>query len=446
MKKTKLLFTLITALAFGAKTFAQTSFTIDEAVDYALKNHNTIKNAQVGIQDAELQIKEIKYAGMPQINGQFGYTYNAIVPSQLIDAKNFNPDAAEGEVVKFKFGVPWGGQAGIGLNQLIFDATWLVGLRAADTYRKMASQEVDKSKLTVAENVKKAYYSVLVAEQRAILLDLNLARMDSMIFQTEQLYKQGFVEKIDVDRLTVQRNNFLTEKQKVQNLISFTYQLLKFQMSYPVNSTIKLEEKLNVDDVKILRGIRTEEVDLKNRIEFNQLETNRKLTMLNMERIQKGVFPSVSFSGSLGAGHSNTVFNPFQRWFGSSALTLGVRIPIYDSGVRKVQVERQRLNVIKIDNGLEILKESVKLENEQAMTNLKNGFESLDVQVRNMDLASEILRVSKIKFQQGLGSSLEVINAESDLKQAQNNYFSALYDVLIAKVDIDKAQGKLLKN
>ena len=268
MKKTKLLFTLITALVFGAKTFAQTSFTIDEAVDYALKNHNTIKNAQVGIQDAELQIKEIKYAGMPQINAQFSYTYNAIVPSQLIDAKNFNPDAAEGEVVKFKFGVPWGGQAGIGLNQLIFDATWLVGLRAADTYRKMPSQEVDKSKLTVAENVKKAYYSVLVAEQRAILLNLNLARMDSMIFQTDQLYKQGFVEKIDLDRLTVQRNNFLTEKQKVQNLISFTYQLLKFQMSYPVNSTIKLEEKLNVDDVKILRGIRTEEVDLKNRIEF----------------------------------------------------------------------------------------------------------------------------------------------------------------------------------
>jgi outer membrane protein TolC len=446
MKKTKLLFMLITALAFGAKTFAQTSFTIDEAVDYALKNHNTIKNAQVGLQDAELQIKEIKYAGMPQINGQFGYTYNAIVPTQLIAAKTFNPQAAEGEVAKVKFGVPWGGQTGIGLNQLIFDATWLVGLRAADTYRQMANQEVEKSKLIVAENVKKAYYSVLVAEQRAILLDLNLTRMDSMIFQTDQFFKQGFAEKIDVDRLTVQRNNFLTEKQKVQNLISFTYQLLKFQMSYPINSTIKLEEKLNVDDVKILRGIKSEDIDIKKRIEYNQLETNRKLTLLNMERIQKGVFPSVAFSGSLGAGHSNVVFNPFQRWFGASALSLGVRIPIYDSGVRKVQVERQRLNIIKLDNGLEILKESVKLENDQAMTNLKNGFEALDIQVRNMDLAAEILRVSKIKFQQGLGSSLEVINAESDLKQAQNNYFSALYDVLIAKVDIDKAQGKLLKN
>jgi outer membrane protein TolC len=124
---------------------------------------------------------------------------------------------------------------------------------------------------------------------------------------------------------------------------------------------------------------------------------------------------------------------------------LAVRIPIYDSGVRKVQMERQRLNLIKLDNGVEMLKESFRLQNEQAKTNLKNGFESLDVQSRNMDLAQEVLKVSKIKYLQGVGSNLEVVNAESDLKQAQNNYFSALYDVLIAKVDLDKAQGKLIK-
>lgn len=427
------------------KVQAQSAFSIDEAVDYAVKNHPNVKNAIVGTQDAELQIKEIKYAGMPQVSGQFGYTYNAIVPTQLIDAKNFNPEAAPGEVVKFKFGVPWGGQAGIGVNQLIFDASWLVGLRAADTYRLMASQDLTKSKVTVAENVIKAYYSALVAEQRSKILDLNISRMDSAIYQTEQYLKQGFVEKIDVDRLNVQRNNLITEKQKLNNLISLTYQLLKFQMSYPQDARITLKEKLNNDDVKILRNLVGEEVNPENRIEFLQLQTSKKLTLLNVERIQKGVFPSVSFSGSLGAGHSNTVFNPFEKWFGSSALTLGVRIPIYDSGVRKVQIERQRLNVIKIDNGVELLKESFKLENEQAKVNIKNGFEALDVQTRNMDLAEEVLRVTKIKYQQGLGTNLEIVNAESDLKQAQNNYFSALYDVLIAKVDLDKAHGKLIK-
>lgn len=445
MKKTKLLLLSIIASFIATNARAQSAFSIEEAVDYAIKNHSSVKNSLVGMQDAELQIKEIKYAGMPQINGQFAYTYNAIVPTQLIDAKNFNPEAAEGEVVKFKFGVPWGGQAGIAVNQLIFDATWLVGLRAADTYRLMASQDLTKSKVTVAENVIKAYYSALVAEQRSKILDLNISRMDTAIYQTEQYVKQGFVEKIDVDRLNVQRNNLITEKQKLTNLISLTYQLLKFQMSYPQDARITLKETLNNDDVKMIKSLVGEEVNPENRIEFLQMQTNKKLTLLNMERYQKGVFPSVSFSGNLGAGHSNPQFNPFERWFGSSALTLGVRIPIYDSGLRKVQVERQRLNVIKIDNGMEILKESFKLENEQAKINIRNGFEALDIQTRNMDLASEVLRVSKIKYQQGLGTNLEVVNAESDLKQAQNNYFSALYDVLIAKVDLDKAQGKLIK-
>lgn len=445
MKKTKLLLLTCIASLFMAQAKAQSAFSIEEAVDYAIKNHPTVKNSLVGMQDAEMQIKEIKYSGLPQVNGQFSYTYNAIVPTQLVEAKNFNPQAAEGEVVKFKFGVPWGGQAGIGVNQLIFDATWLVGLRAADTYRLMASQDLTKSKVTVAENVIKAYYSALVAEQRSKILDLNIARMDTAIYQTEQYVKQGFVEKIDVDRLNVQRNNLITEKQKLNNLISLTYQLLKFQMSYPQDARISLKETLNNEAVKSIRNLVTQDVNPDERIEFLQMQTNKKLTLLNMERYQKGIFPSVSFSGSIGAGHSNSVFNPFERWFGSSALTLGVRIPIYDSGLRKVQVERQRLNIIKIDNGMDILKESFKLENEQAKINITNGFEALDVQSRNMELAAEVLRVSKIKYQQGLGTNIEVVNAESDLKQAQNNYFSALYDVLIAKVDMDKAQGKLLK-
>jgi outer membrane protein TolC len=442
--KTKLFLWLLLFAFVNIKTIAQTSFSIKEAVEYGLKNHANVKNALVGMQDAELQIKEIKYAGMPQINGQFAYTYNAIVPTSVLPANTFNPQASESEVVKVRFGVPWGGQAGIGLNQLIFDATWLVGLRAADTYRQMASQELEKSKVDVAENIIKAYYSVLVAEQRVKLFDLNVKRLDSAIFQTEQYFKQGFVEKIDIDRLNVQRNNLISEKQKVTNLINLTYQLLKFQMSYPIGAEIRLSDKLDENQVNLLRTQVIEEVNPENRIEYAQIQTSRKLTLLNMERYQKTALPSVFFNGTLGAGHGNPVFNPFERWFGSSALTLGVSIPIYDSGLRRVKVERERLNIVKIDNGVEMLKESFKLENEQAKLNLKNGFDALEVQSRNMELAQEVLRVSQIKFQQGLGSSLEVVNAESDLKQAQNNYFSALYDVIITKVDLDKAQGKIL--
>ncbi|RFS15913.1 TolC family protein [Emticicia sp. C21] len=435
---------LIFFLICGISVQAQQAFTLQEAVQYGTKNHLSVKNAELDIVGAELTIKQIKASGLPQINGNFSYTYNAIIPTQLLDAKNFDPTAPEGAVTKFKFGVPWAGQAGVGVNQLIFDATWLVGLKAAPVYRELARKGVTNSKVVVAENVAKAYYSVLVAEERSKILDLNIARIDSLIKEMRVMNQQGFIEKLDLDRLEVQRNNLVTETQKVKNLILLSETLLKFQMGMKLDEPIVLKDKLSDVDIRPLALLEYQPVDYANRIEYSTLMVQRQLTLLDKERTQKGAIPKVSFNGSLGAGHSNTRFNPFERWFGSSALTLGVQIPIYDSGLRKIQLQQQDLALLKLDQNALLLRESFDLQSKSAGINLKNGLESLNVQQRNMDLATEVVRVTKIKYQAGQGSNIEVVNAESALKEAQTNYFAALYDVLIAKVDLDKAMGKLL--
>lgn len=431
-------------LILSTTAYSQESFSLKEAVQYGIKNHLTVKNAQLEIYSAENTIKQIKASGMPQINGQFQYTSNLIIPTQLLEAKNFNPNAAEGEVTKFKFGVPWGGQAGIGVNQLIFDATWLVGLKAAPVYRELAQRGVTNSKITVAENVMKAYYSVLVAEERSKILLLNINRMDTLLREIKIMNEKGFVEKLDVDRLQVQRNNLVTETQKVKNLIQLSYGLLKFQMGMKQQETLTLKDKLSETDINALQLPEYQGVDYANRIEYSTLMTQRKLTTLDIERIQKGVLPKVFFSGSLGASHSNPRFNPFERWFGSSALSIGVQVPIYDSGLRKTQIQQQNIALTKIDQSALLLRESFELQASQSIISLQNGLETLKSQKANMELATEVLRVSKIKYQAGAGTNIEVVNAESSLKEAQTNYFAALYDLLIAKVDLDKASGKLL--
>lgn len=438
----RLLF-LLACLSWVGQAYAQRAFTMQEAISYGIQSHANIRNAQADVADAELQIKEIKVTGLPQINGQFQFTSNLIVPTQLIEARNFNPQAAEGEVAKVKFGVPWGGQAGIGVNQLVFDATWLVGLRAADTYRQLASQGLRKAKEDIAEQVSKAYLSVLVAEERSKILQLNIGRLDSALYTTRAFLAQGFVEKLDVSRLEVQRNNLLTEQRRVAGLVELSYQLLRFQMAYSSQEPIRLTDRLDDAAIKALITLPRESVNPDDRVEFQQLMTQRRLTELNIERYQKAYLPSVFVTGSIGAGHSNIRFNPFERWFGASAVSLGVNIPIYDSGMKRVQIDRQRLNVVKIDQSAQLLKNSFDLQNEQAYTNLRSGMENLDIQKRNMELASEVVRVTQIKYQQGVGSNLEVTNAENDLKQSQTNYFAALYDVLIAKVDLQRAQGNL---
>ena len=434
---------LIFFLICGVSTHAQQAFTLKEAVEYGVKNHLSVKNAELDIIGAELTIKQIKASGMPQLNGQFSYTYNAIIPTQLLDAKNFDPNAPDGAVTKFKFGVPWAGQAGLGLNQLIFDATWLVGLKAAPVYRELARKGVTNSKIVLAENIAKAYYSVLVAEERGQILDLNIARIDSLIKEMSAMFKQGFIEKIDLDRLEVQRNNLLTESQKVKNLVVLSQTLLKFQMGLKLDTAIALTDKLSDTNTTALALTEYQSVDFSNRIEYSTLMVQRQLAKLDIERTQKGVLPKFSFNGSFGAGHSNTRFNPFERWFGSSALTLGINIPIYDSGLRRIQVQQQQIALTKLDQNALLLRESFDLQAQSASINLKNGLESLNIQQRNLELAQEVIRVTKIKYQAGTGSNIEVVNAESALKEAQTNYFAALYDVLIAKVDLDKAMGKL---
>ncbi|WP_435356919.1 TolC family protein [Emticicia sp. SJ17W-69] len=431
-------------LILSITAYSQQSFSLKEAVQYGIKNHLTVKNAELEIYSAENTIKQVKAAGLPQITGSFQYTANVIIPTQLISAKNFNPNAAEGEVTKFKFGVPWGGQAGIGLNQLLYDATWLVGIKAAPVYRELAQRTVASTKLTVAENVMKAYYSVLVAEERSKILALNITRLDTLLREMKIMNEKGFIEKLDVDRLQVQRNNLVTETQKVKNLIELSYGLLKFQMGIKQQEPIVLKDKLSETDINTLQLPDYQSVDFGGRIEYSTLMTQRKLAALDMERTQKGVFPKVFFSGSLGAGHSNPRFNPLERWFGSSALNIGLQIPIYDSGLRKIQIQQHQINLTKIDQSALYLRELFDLQAAQGIISLKNGLESLKSQKANMDLAQEVVRVSKIKYQAGAGTNIEVINAESSLKEAQTNYFAALYDLLIAKVDLDKARGKLL--
>lgn len=315
MKVKQLLLTIGLLLGVIPLLQAQQAFSIKEAVAYAQKNNPNVKTSELDITGADLRIREIKAAGMPQVAGNFSYTANVIIGTQLLEARNFNPQAAEGEVVKFKFGVPWGGQAGIGLNQLVFDASWLVGLKAAGVYRELAQRNLKQSKVNVAENVIKAYYSVLVAEERAKILDLNVSRLDSLVREMKIMNQQGFIEKIDIDRLEVQRNNLLTERQKVSNLIQLTYQLLKFNMGYGLQNTLTLKDKLTDVDLVALRLIDNQTVDYGNRVEYQVLQSQRRLTELDIESKQKGSLPKVFGQANLGAGHSNPRFNPFERWF-----------------------------------------------------------------------------------------------------------------------------------
>ncbi|WP_025765153.1 TolC family protein [Dyadobacter tibetensis] len=425
----------------------EAGFSVKEAIDYAINHNLNVKSAKLDAVSAEAKIGEVRSAGLPQVSANVNLTDNLIIQRFFLPANFADPNApADAAPVALKFGVKYSGSASATWNQLLFNGTYLVGLKAAATYRELAQKQVKQSRVTVAEAVSKAYYSAQVAEERAKVLDLNISRLDSLMSETKAMNESGFVELLDVNRLEVQYNNLKTERQKVQNLIELSYTLLKYQMGMPLDEPIRLTDSIQEENIE---GIKAEliqpQVDYQNRIEYSVLDTQRKLADLDLRSIRSGYLPVLS--ASLGYGHNNGRDNLGDlfstKWFNNSILSLNLQIPIFDGLNKKYQIDQKKLALDKVKVGQTLLEQSIDFESAQAAISIKNAIGALESQERNLALSKEVARVSKIKYQEGVGSNIEVINAESSLKESETNYFAALYDLIIARIDLQKAKGEL---
>ncbi|MEY4308450.1 MAG: hypothetical protein RL422_653, partial [Bacteroidota bacterium] len=372
-------------------------------------------------------------------------TNNLILQRVFIPAKIFNPAAAEGELIAAKFGVDNSGFANVGLSQLVFDGTYLLGLKASSVYKDLAVKSVTQSKQQVAENVTKAYYGILVNEKRQGLLALNVARLDTLLKETRELNKQGFVEKIDVQRLDVQANNLRTELENIERLQALSYSLLKFQMGYPMEEPIRLSESLEKVELATFNTNAAGDFNYANRIEYSILQTQENLAELDLKSIKAGYMPRLVLNANYGYNAGANAFSDLvsKQWFDNAAITVALQIPIFDGFSKKYKAVQSANNLQKVRQSYSLLKSSIDLQRSQASITMKNALESMKEQKANLDLANEISRVTRVKYQQGVGSNLEVLNAESSIKESQANYFTALYNALIAKVELEKANGTL---
>jgi outer membrane protein TolC len=431
---------LLTTLAANAQTYS-----LKQAVDYAITHQVQVKNSQIDLQNASAKINEIKAMGLPQVNGSLALTNNIVLQRAFIPAKIFNPAAADGELIAAKFGVDNSGFASVGLSQLVFDGSYLLGLKASTVYKDLAVKSVTQSKQQVAENVTKAYYGILVNEKRQGLLALNVARLDTLLKETRELNKQGFVEKIDVQRLDVQANNLRTELENVNRLQELSYALLKFQMGFPMEEPIRLSESLEKVELATFNTNAAGDFNYANRIEYSILQTQENLAELDLKSIKAGYLPRLVLNANYGYNAGANAFSDLvtKQWFDNAAITVALQIPIFDGFSKKYKAVQSANNLQKVRQSYSLLKSSIDLQRSQASITMKNALESMKEQKANLDLANEISRVTRVKYQQGVGSNLEVLNAESSIKESQANYFTALYNALVAKVELEKANGTL---
>jgi outer membrane protein len=419
---------------------SKNSFTLKQAVDYALTNQQSVKNALLDEKIAQRKVDELVGIGTPQISGEADFNKFIEIPTSFIPGEFFG--GKPGEFIGVKFGQPYTASAGVTATQLLFDGSYLVGLQASRTYRELSKKATAQTKTETGVNVSKAYYGALVSDARLEIIQANIDRVSKLFSDTKALNQNGLVEKIDVDRIELSLNNLKVEKEKITRFKDLSYALLKFQMGFDPHQPITLSDKL--DESVLQNVVIADSVDAAKRPEFALATVQRKLQELDLKRYKSTYYPSLVAFGSASYNASRNEFNIFNtdyKWYPTVVAGLKLSIPIWDGLQKQAKISQARLSLEKVDNSISLLKNSFALEYESARSNYENNLSSLKTVKKNQELATEISRVSKIKYDNGVGSSLELVDAESSVKEADANYFNTLYDAIISKIDLEKTLG-----
>jgi outer membrane protein len=436
-------------LCISISVFAQTqqstpngekyNFSLKQAIDYAMQHQTTVLNAGIDEKIAHQKVREITGIGLPQINGSVEADDYVAKPVSIIPGVFFG---RPGQDIAVSFLKQYQASAGISASQIIFNGSYLVGLQAAKTYADLSRKITKMSTIEVAANVTKAYYGVIVNEKNLSTLDANVTLLQKTLSDAKAMNAQGFIEKLDVDRIQVTLSNLQVMRQNIQSIVDLNYYLLKYQMGMPVNASLSLTESI---PEKFPEPV-VEKAVFDKRIEYSILQTQRDLANLDLKNNRAGYLPGLVFFGSLSTTAYRDEFDFFntkKQWYPTGVIGLKLNVPIFDGFEKDARIQQSNLTLMKNQNDLNTFQNVVDLQVKSSSISYENNYKILETQKANMTLAEDVARVTKIKYEQGVGTNLEVVNAETSLREAQNNYFSALYNIAVSWVDLQKAKGTL---
>jgi outer membrane protein len=460
-------FSIIILILFATFVTAQKVYTLSapEAVKLALANAEELKNLQLDVAIQASKNREILGTAYPQVTGSGSLNYYFALPQIQFPNSNFgiyevlqkegvrngagqtiNLNNATFTTQNVSFVAPFTTNLGVGVSQLLFQPDVFVAVQAREEVLNFAKVNASASEEKVKEAVRKAYYQVLIAEEQKTVLVETLKRLEALTAQTNQMFKQGFVEKLDVEKLQVTINNTQTAVNQVNNGIRLAKSALKTALGVSIVDSLVLTENLDVNELRKLLLIDDSKFSYDDRKELSILNTAKRLEDLNMRRHKYGKYPTLAaFANYSANAQRNAAFNPEEPWFayGTGIMGLNLSIPIYDGGQRKQRIEQSKLSQQKLDNNIGMIKRYIDFEKDVAISTITNAILNLEVQERNIQLAKQVFETTKKKYESGLGSSFELIQSETELQRAQGGFYQALYDGYLSKIAWDKAVGKL---
>ncbi|GAB3566951.1 outer membrane channel protein TolC [Spirosoma luteolum] len=434
-----LLWALLGGMAMAQKPVDSLSRRADlsDCVLFALDHQPLVRQSVIDQEIADRTVRSSLAGWYPQIGAGYNLQHYLKLPVTLI------PDATTGEKRPVTLGAQNTSTASFSLSQSIFSRDLLLANRTADAYRVQAAQVTAGTKIDVAVNVSKAYYDVILTQRQADILGEDIVRLQRSLQDATNQFQGGIVDKTDPQRARIALNNAVAQRKQYSDLVGAKIQALKQLMGYPPNSQLAVA----YDTLQMVRAIDIDTtllVSPSNRIEYQQLQTQAQLLDANVRYNRWAYLPTVNAFANYNFLYQNNAFGQlFNQVFPNSLIGLSVALPIFQGGRRIQQLRIAELQVKRLQWDFAALSSGIDAEYAQALSAYKGNLANYRALLENEQLARDTYRIINLQYRSGVRAYLDVTVAEADLRTARLNVFNALYQVLISKIDVQRALGEI---
>jgi outer membrane protein TolC len=405
--------------------------TLDNCIRYATQQNPDLKNAKLDEEIIEATIKSKLADWYPQINLNYNYQHNFKLPTININGNLIHT------------GLSNTSNAELGATQNIFNRDVLLASRTGKDVRQQAQQNTKEQNISLAVQVSKAFYDVILTMEQIRITEEDILRIDRSLKDAYYQYQSGITDKTDFKRATISLNNAKAQKKNGDESLKAKYVYLKQLMNYPVEKDLELvydsSQMINEIFIDTLQRI-----NYSNRIEVQLLETQKKLQLYNLQYYKWSFLPDVSAFGNYNLNFQNNTFSKLYRQnYPTSYVGLLLSFPIFQGGKRLQQIKQAQLEIRQVDNSLLSLQNLINTQYQQALSSYKSNLYNYYSLKENLALANEVYEVIRLQYRAGIKTYLEVINSETDLRTAQINFYNALYQLLASKIDVAEALGNI---
>lgn len=431
---------VIIGLLCAASTQGQ-EFTLFQAQEYALENAEQVGKARLDLESAEKQVVETRAMGLPQINSEMNFQNFLNIPVQVVDGAFIGQP---GTLVSFRAGTEFNSNAGITLNQLIFDGSYIVGLQVSRFYTEFVASSIEKSKQDVLADVTQAYEMALISRRNKDFVDTLVDVTEDLLKKQNDLFELGLITQEQLDQTEYSLLTVRANKIAAQVAYENARTMLKMTMAYPLDEDISLTEDL---DQLLTNQMTDVSGSIEDNLQMDLLRKQKQLSEYDLKNKKMSNLPRLAgFFNHQYTAYRNefNFFDSNEEWFSQTVWGLKLSIPIFSSGERWAKMQKAKIAIKQDELSIQQLERGLKAQELQLKNNLKQARTNLDLKEQNVDLARKIYNNSLTKAEIGKENSIMVTQKYNQLVAAQTEYVNAMMNVFNTKIQLDELYNKLI--